>query len=119
MEQFRDRHVYETPEGKTAGERTRSVPCEFEIVLGTGFHGHTVVIAVDGRDVYRRSGVATSPVTLRADAFDAIAACSRVHIAVCVTPGNLGVTVECNLSTHRHVLIGLLGEATLSLETYL
>jgi hypothetical protein len=118
MELFRDRQVYAAREAKTAGERARRVPCEFEVVLGTGFHDHTVVIAVDGRDIYRRSGVATSPVTSRADAFDAIAACSRVHIAVCVTPGNLGVTVECNLSTHRHVLIGLVGEATLSLETY-
>ncbi len=106
------------PVRKVARKEKRSTRFKFDIVLGTGFRGHTVAVIVDGHDVYRRSGVTTNPETSQADAFVAVAERPHVHIAVCAIPGDVIGTAYCDLSAHRHVVIGLIGKATLTVETF-
>src|SRR5262245_60798556 len=75
----------------------RSFRRDFAVVLASGFRDHTVVIIVDGREVYRRTNVRTSPATQEADTFVAVAECPKVHIEVRVGPGDLAIAAECDL----------------------
>jgi hypothetical protein len=89
----------------------------FDVVLGSGFRGHTVTIVLDGREVYRQAGVETDPFTSRADTFGATSARPRVHLLVRVTPGDLVASVGCDLRAHTRVTISLIGKASLWIET--
>ena len=89
---------------------------EFEIVLGSGFWGHTVVIMLDGREAYRQS-VTTDPATSHADRFVATSDRPHVLIVVRVTPGDLVLAVDCDLRAHTRAVISLIGKASLWIET--
>ena len=90
---------------------------EFEIVLGSGFWGHTVVIMLDGREAYRQSEVTTDPATSHADRFVETSERPHVLIVVRVTPGDLVLAVDCDLLTHTRAVISLIGKASLWIET--
>jgi hypothetical protein len=94
----------------------RSFRRDFAVVLASGFRDHTVVITVDGREVYRRANVRTSPATLEADTFVAVGEWPKVHIEVRVAPGDLAIAADCDLRVHSRVAISLIGKASVSLE---
>ena len=98
--------------------QTPNAKRDLHIVLREGFRGHTIVIVVDGREVYRRSGVTTDVQTSHADTIDVAAVSRRPRIAVSVTPGDLVASLDLDVGTYRHLAISLVGEATLSFETY-
>jgi hypothetical protein len=89
---------------------------DLHIALRDGFRGHTVVIVVDGREVYRRAGVATDPTTARADTVDVTTESRVAHIAVSVTPGNIGASADLDVSAYPHVAISLVGVGTVCFE---
>ena len=90
---------------------------EFEIVLGSGFWSHTVVIRLDGREAYRQSDVTTDLATSHADRFIATSERPHLHIHVRVTPGDLVLSVDCDLRAHTRAVISLIGKASLWIET--
>ena len=87
------------------------------IALREGFQGQTVVITVDGREVYRRSGVTTHRESEETDGVDVAVASDIARIAVFVTPGNLAGTMVFDVSRHPRVAINLVGEGTIGFET--
>lgn len=87
------------------------------IALRDGFRGHAVVITVDGREVYRGSGVTTDPRRAHADAVDLSAEAAPALIVVSVNPGDLAASLELDVSRHSHVAISLVGRGTVSFET--
>jgi hypothetical protein len=97
--------------------RRRASRRDLAIVLGSGFRGHTVVVMLDGREVYRQVDVTTSVTTTHADAFVATARGSRVRVMARVTPGDLVVSAECDLRASARVVISLMGKGSLWLET--
>ena len=90
---------------------------EFEIVLGSGFWGHSVVILLDGREAYRQGDVTTDPLTSHADRFVATGERGHVHVLVRVTPGDLVLSADCDLRTHTRAVISLLGKGSIWIET--
>lgn len=96
---------------------TPSSPHGLHIALRDGFRGHTVVIAVDGLEVYRGAGVTTDRTGARADAFDVTAASAVARVGVSVTPGDIAASMELDVSQRPHVAISLVGTATVSFET--
>lgn len=99
------------------GTPTANGPRPLRIVLREGFRGHTVVIAVDGLEVYRRVGVTTDRGRARADAFDVTAASAVARIAVSMTPGDIAAAMDFDVARHSHVAISLVGEGTVGFET--
>jgi hypothetical protein len=97
--------------------RIQAPPHDLAIVLGSGFRGHSVVIMLDGREAYRAANVYTSAATAQADTFVAITEERHVHILVRVTPGDLVLSADCDVSTDTRVVISLIGKASLWLET--
>ena len=89
---------------------------EFRITLGGGFRDHTVVVDVDGHEVYRRSNVCTD--LTRTETIDVEAALHVAHIVVSVSPGDLVASLDLDVSAHRNVVVCLIGNGTLSLETF-
>jgi hypothetical protein len=87
------------------------------ITLRDGFRGHTVVIVVDGREVYHRAGVTTDPTMSRADAIELVVAPRLIQVGVSVTPGNYIASLDLDVSAHPHLAISLVGEGTVSFET--
>jgi hypothetical protein len=94
----------------------RSFRRDFAVVLGSGFRDHTVVITVDGHEVYRRANVRTSPATEEADTFVAVGEWPKAHIEVRVDPGDLAIAADCDVRAHSRVVISLIGKASVSLE---
>ena len=90
---------------------------EFEIVLGSGFWGHSVVILLDGREAYRQGDVTTDPLTSHADRFVTTSERGHVHVVVRVTPGDLALSADCDLRAHTRAVISLIGKASLWIET--
>src|SRR5262245_56016984 len=88
------------------------------IELGRGFRNHAVVIFVDANEVYRRAGVTTDAVKACADGFETSATAAIVRIDVSVAPGNFFCSIICDTTRHGHVVVSLVGEATLALETF-
>jgi hypothetical protein len=101
-----------------AGDLTDSESQQLRIDLCTGFRGHTIVIVINAREVYRRSGVTTDSATSRADAIEVVTGAPTAHIEVFVTPGDFFGSIACDTAAHRHLVISLVGEATLNLETF-
>jgi hypothetical protein len=89
---------------------------EFRITLGGGFRDHTVVVGVDGHQVYRRSSVYTDLTT--PESIDVVAAFRVAHVVVSVNPGDLVASFDLDVSAHRNVVVSLIGEGTLSIETF-
>lgn len=85
------------------------------IVLRDGFRGHTVIITVNGREVYRRSGV-TSALMSAGDTVEVETVSDVAHIAVSATPGTFRGSLDVDLSAHPHVAISLVGDGTVSFE---
>lgn len=94
-----------------------SVPHRLHIALRDGFRGHTVVITVEGLQVYRRVGVTTDREGGGADAFDVTAASAVARITVSVTPGDVAAAMDLDVGRHSHVAISLVGEGTVGFET--
>lgn len=88
----------------------------FHVTLRDGFRGHTVVLHVDHREVYRQAGVSTDPATARADAFELAAPSDMVRIWVSVAPGDYTATFDLDVARFPHLSIGLVGESTVICE---
>lgn len=87
------------------------------ITLRDGFRGHTVVIAVDGREIYHRAGVITDPTISRADAVTLVVASRLIQLVVSVTPGDYVASFDLDVSAHPYLAISLVGRATVNFET--
>jgi hypothetical protein len=87
------------------------------ITLREGFRGHTVVIVVDGEEVYRRSGVTTDPRIPLTDAVELVVGRHLVQVMVSVTPGDYHASLDLVVSAYPHLAISLVGEGTVSFET--
>jgi hypothetical protein len=87
------------------------------ITLREGFRGHTVVIVVDGDEVYRRSGVTTDPRIPLTDAVELVIGRRLVQVMVSVTPGDYHASLDLVVSAYPHLAISLIGEGTVSFET--
>ena len=68
------------------------------IALHEGFTDHTVNIRVNGREVYRKSGVKTDLAISRADAVDVDAGSAKAMVEVTVEPGGSHKSVEVDVS---------------------
>jgi hypothetical protein len=97
--------------------RIQAPPHELAIVLGSGFRGHSVVIMLDGREAYRAANVVTNVASSQADTFVTITEERHVHVQVRVTPGDLVLSADCDVSTRTRVVISLIGKGSLWLET--
>jgi hypothetical protein len=97
--------------------QVQALPHDLAIVLGSGFRGHSVVITLDGREAYRAANIVTSAASSQADSFVAVTEERHVHILVRVTPGDLVLSADCDVSTDTRVVISLIGKASLWLET--
>jgi hypothetical protein len=86
------------------------------ITLREGFHGHTVVIVVDGDEVYRRSGVTTNPRILPTDTVELVVGRRLVQMIVSVTPGDYVASLDLVVSAYPYLAISLVGEGTVSFE---
>jgi hypothetical protein len=87
------------------------------LLLGEGFHDHTVVITMNDRGVYARSGVTTDPLTARAATLAVPCIEPNARVMVSVTPGNLWGTFDVDIRQHAHVAISLVGDGTVAFET--
>jgi hypothetical protein len=92
-------------------------PYTMRLLLGEGFHDHTVVITMNDCGVYARTGVTTDPMTARAAALAVPCTEPRARMAVSVTPGDLWGTFDVDISQHPHVAISLVGDGTVAFET--
>lgn len=99
-------------------DRREKESYRLHIELGAGFRDHAVLITVDTNEVYRRTDVTTDPVNTSADALEVTTTTAIVRIDVSVAPGNLFASIACDTTRHRHVVVSLVGEATLNLETF-
>jgi hypothetical protein len=86
------------------------------ITLRGGFRGHSVVIGVDGREMYHRAHVVTDPTISRADAVELVVTRRLIQIVVTATPGDYVASLDLDVSTHPHLAISLVGEGTVSFE---
>jgi hypothetical protein len=105
------------PVGARLMSHIQAPPHELAIVLGSGFRGHSVVIMLDGREAYRAANVVTNMASSQADTFVTITEERHVHVLVRVTPGDLVLSADCDVSTHTRVVISLIGKGSLWLET--
>jgi hypothetical protein len=87
------------------------------MVLCEGFRGHDVVVAVDGREVYRRSGVITEMASLCANTIDVLSRGRLAYVEVFATPGDVVASLDVDVSAYAVVAIDLVGTATVSFET--
>jgi len=87
------------------------------LVLRDGFHGHSVIITMNGKRVYEAAGVTTDPVTVRAGAVALRVPVRRARVGVSVTPGDLAGAFDVDITVHPHVAISLVGDGTLAFET--
>ena len=85
------------------------------IVLRDGFRGHTVIITVNGHEVYRRSGIPTA-LTSPAETVEIATASDVARVTVSATPGTFRGSLDVDLSAHPHLAISLVGDGTVSFE---
>jgi hypothetical protein len=86
------------------------------IALQDGFHGHTVAITVDGREVYNRSSVTTNVAISRADAFDMQVASATVRLEVSVEPGGRQGSTEIDVTQYPFVAVSLEHDGSIVLQ---
>jgi hypothetical protein len=87
------------------------------ITLGDGFRGHTVVLTVQGREVYRHADVTTRGPSAPADVVELVSPWRTVIVAISATPGDYAASLDLDVSIHPHLAISLVGEGTVSFET--
>jgi hypothetical protein len=87
------------------------------LVLRDGFHGHSVIITMNGKRVYEAAGVTTDPVTVRAGVVALRMPVRTARVGVSVTPGDLAGAFDVDITVHPHVAISLVGDSTLAFET--
>jgi hypothetical protein len=86
------------------------------IALHDGFQGHTVVITVDGREVYNQSSVTTNLAISRADAFDVQVASNTVRIDVSVEPGGRQGSTEVDVTQYPFVAVSLERDGSITFQ---
>ena len=77
------------------------------IALHDGFAGTTVVVKVDGREVYRRAGVKTDLRISRADAFDVKAAAPFAEVEIAIEPGGPRAAIRLDLGATPYLAVDL------------
>jgi hypothetical protein len=78
------------------------------IALHDGFTGQTVTIAVDGQQVYRRTGVRTDLRISRADALDVeVSHAGQIRIEVTIEPGNQQASTVVDPSATPNLAVDL------------
>ena len=87
------------------------------IVLREGFRGHDVLVAIDGREVFRWWGHTSDTATSRLRSIDVLCPEARTHVEVFARPGDLA-SLDVDVSTYRALVIDLVGTATVSFETH-
>lgn len=97
-------------------QRTSSATHELHIVIGEGFRHHTVVVAVDDREVYRRCGVTTDPATSLADVVALRVASPMARVSLSAAPGGLVGSMDLDVTRHQHLIISLVGDGTVGFE---
>jgi hypothetical protein len=86
------------------------------IALHDGFQGHTVVITVDGREVYNKSSVTTNVAISRADAFDVQVASHTVRIEVSVEPGGRQGSTEVDVTQYPFLAVSLERDGSITFQ---
>ena len=87
------------------------------ITLREGFRGHTVVIVVNGDEVFRRSGLSTGGAMARIEPVELVVEHRLVELLVSVTPGDYLASLDLDVTAYPHLAISLVGEGTVSFET--
>jgi len=77
------------------------------IALHDGFAGQTVTIVVDGRQVYRRSGVQTDLRISRADSIDVETQVTVATVEVSAQPGNLQASAQVDVKVTPYVAVDI------------
>jgi hypothetical protein len=103
-----------TPWGQPASPGRPMHP--LHIALHDGFQGHTVVITVDGREVYNQSSVTTNLAISRADAFDVQVASNTVRIEVSVEPGGRKGSTEVDVTQYPFVAVSLERDGSIAFQ---
>lgn len=86
------------------------------IALHDGFRGHTVIITVNGDEVYRKSGVTTDLTISRADGFDTKVGSDKARLEVTAEPNHHKGTAEINISEYPYVAVSLVEGGRVSFE---
>jgi len=89
-----------------------------QIALGQGFRGQSVVVSLDGREVFRGTGLTTDPTTSRAALIETAVASRLTTVSLRVEPADIGASFDFDVSEHPLVAIHLVGGATISFETF-
>lgn len=88
------------------------------VALVDGFRGHTVVVVVDGHEVYRRADITSDFGCAPADHFEVRTGSRTARISVSVTPGDLAASLDVvDVTASPHIAISLIGEGSVSLES--
>jgi hypothetical protein len=93
---------------RAAPAREVNVMPRLHIALHDGFRGNHVVITVDGRVVFDRTGVTTDLRISRADAMDVDVAAASVAVAVNVNPGAIAGAVTVDVAAAPFLAIDVL-----------
>ena len=101
-------------DGVECGQRSRTL----RIALGQGYRGQSVVVSLDGREVFSGTGLTTDPTTSRAALIETAIASRLTTVALRVEPGDLRASFDFDVSEHQLVAINLVGDATISFETF-
>src|SRR5262249_44130587 len=86
------------------------------ITFREGFRGHTVVIVVNGDEVFRRSGVTTGGTMARIEPVELVVEHRLVELMVSVTPGDYLASLARDVPAYPHLPISLVGEGPVSFE---
>jgi hypothetical protein len=103
-------------EPRSGGPPAPSGQYALHIVLRDGFRGHTVVIVVDDREVYRRRGITLDAMTGPPDVVHVPTASRVAHVAVSVLPGDIDASMDLDVGAQPHLTIRLVGSATVNFE---
>jgi hypothetical protein len=85
------------------------------LALRDGFRGHTVVITVNGREVYRRARVTTSPAA-PVETVEVATESDWAQVRVVAVPGAFCGELDVDVTVYRFVAISLIGDGTVSFE---
>ncbi len=87
------------------------------LVLRDGFHGHRVVVTMNGRKIYQGAKITTDAATGRADAREVTSKSRVARLVVSARPGNRDAAFDVDVAARPHVAISLVGEGTVAFET--
>jgi len=86
------------------------------IALQDGFRNDTVVIYVNGREVYRNTGVTTSLAISRADAFDVAVEQGEVRVEVQVPTRSRSAGVSLDATQTPYLAVEITEQGSLALS---